>query len=582
MNTRFSFLVGAAFCGALCAPAALALDIIEPSGNNDFVSAGRDYATQVLNNPWDADDAEDVETHRTGNMTAQTFSGGIYSAVTTTDDPGFYLLDEGLAGTTNLSRGEANPIVTADYRYLTVKVRYTATAPGVVDPQGLLVYFYEDGSSTVNQHIGLTNYFAISLGSWQILTIDLISQINPGSVYAWTAFPTVKGLRIDPTTSANVKVELDWARLTASTPGPATENFTVTWNDTQTGPYTISAVDTSGAVAVLATNVNGTSRQVSLANLAPGPWRIRVSRAGATVDSPGVININNPPRVIVQSPSARGDVANSYSIARLGRPWGPFSAADIDLAPNVTNIRYDDPVGSGSVAGRPLNGDPGLLFKTTGAPIDANLYRSLCFTAQNYVPESFNTASVARIFWGNTLTTMTATKDIFLKLGLHEYCLADLATTPVEAGAPVAWNGLVQYFRYDPHEMPVPPECASAPSLINCREFRLDRLTLAPFAGGMSGFNYRWTLQDPDSPNALVRVLLDPDRIRGNGNEVLVSTNAASSGAGSMATVFPAGITPGLYYVAIEANDGLNTVRSYSTGPLRVLPMVDLIFRDGF
>lgn len=571
-----------ALLGLCCASAASALNIIEPSGNNDFVSAGRDFATQVLNNPWDANDQDDVELHRSLGLTSETIGGGIYTGISTNNDPGFFLLDEGLAGTTNLSRGEANPIVTADYRYLTLKLRYTATGGGVADPQGLLVYFFEDGSSTSNLRIGFTNFFAVYLGSWQIVTIDLATQINPGSNYTWSSFPTVKGLRIDPATAANVKVEMDWARLTASAPGPASESFNVTWSDTQAGTYTISAIDADGAAAVLANNVTGTSRQVSFANLAPGAYRIRISRTGATADSPGGVYVNTPPIPVVRKPDARGDTANSYSITKFGRPWGPFVPADIFLAPNVTNLRFDDPPGSGNVAGRPTNDDPSLIMQTNGAPIDANTYRSLCFVAQNYVPESFPVASVVRILWSDVLTSMTATKDIFLKRGLNEYCIADLSVVPVEPGAPKPWNGSVQYIRFDPHEMPVPPECSTAPSLVNCREFRLDRLTLSPFVTANSNINVDWLQNDADTATVVTRIYLDPDRNRTNGNEVLVWTASTPTGANN-ATIPIVGLAaPGSYYVAIETTDGANTVRSYSSGPLRLLPSVDVIFRNGF
>lgn len=562
----------------LGSPVAFALNVTQPDGGAHIVVAGDDYATRQFSDPWDMNNALDVATAESGGVTAQTFSGGIFSFNTTSADAGFYALNPGLGGTINLSRGAARPIVTSRYRYVTMKIRMTAASgPALTAQQPSQVFFLRDGESSGNGTFGFTNFLNVTPNQWQIVTFDMIGNIHPNTPHSWTEYAQVGGLRIDPNAAANVRVEIDWIRLTA--PAVTSQKFTVSWSDTQSGTYTIGAVDAGGTVATLATGVTGTSFQADLSKLPPGDWRIRVSRSGATADSVGLIHINAPPLVEVTAPNVRGNQADSYAANDIGNAWGPMDAGDILLTGGLTNIRYDNPVGT--FYARPTSGDPGLMLSTTRKAIDADYYRSLCVTMQTFGPRDVGLGSVARVFWGTSTTTMSTSKDIIVEEGVNEFCIEDLAAVALEAGSPSPWVGQLAYFRLDPHEFAPTASCTNTPSPETCRDVRIYSVVLSPFARTNPGYVVRWNLTDVDTPIVPVGIALDPDRNPDNGNEIALGTVNATNGAGEFGFM-STGIPAGKYYVRLLAYDGVDGVTRHSDGPIIVGPPPDRIFRSSF
>src|SRR5690606_1743246 len=144
-------------------------------------------------------------------------------------------------------------------------------------------------------------------------------------------------------------------------------------------------------------------------------------------------------------------------------------------------------------------------------PIDADLYRSACFTMQIFGPRDVGAGSVARIFWGTLSSVMTNTDDYVIDEGLNERCIADLAPAPQEGAAAGPWTGVQNYIRLDPHEFAPVPACTSSPSPANCRDFRLDSFVLSPHYEAAPAFRFAWQTADPDHAGQTLRVYLDPD-----------------------------------------------------------------------
>jgi hypothetical protein len=572
------------YLAALCVPAisisqaALALTITQPTAGTHVVTAGDDYATRQFSDPWDMNNAADIATAESGGATSQTFSGGIFSFVTTNADAGFVPLSQGLAGTINLSRGESRPVATNRYRYLTVKMRMSAASgPALTQQQPSQAYFLRDGASYGEGTYGFSNFIYLDPNQWAIVTYDMIGLLHPSSPHTWTEYPQIRGLRIDPNGAANVRVEVDWIRLTA--PATSQQKFNVSWSDTQSGTYTVAAVDTDGTVATLATGITGTSHQADLSKLPPGDWRIRVSRNGANALSPGLVHINAPPVVTITAPNVRGNQADNYAANDAGNPWGPMDPGDVLLTGSLTNIRYDNP--PGTFYARPTSGDPGLTLNTTRKAIDTNYYRSLCVTMQVFGPRDIGLGSVARIFWGTTTPTVSTSKDLVIEEGVNEYCIPDLAAVPLEPNSPTQWAGQLTYFRWDPHEFAPTAACTNTPTPESCREVRIQSIVLSPFARTNPGYVVRWNLADADTSTASVAVSLDPDRNPDNGNDIALGNVSAANGAGEfgfMSTTIPAGT----YYVRLVTNDGVDGVSLHSDGPIVVGPPPDRLFRAGF
>jgi hypothetical protein len=112
---------------------------------------------------------------------------------------------------------------------------------------------------------------------------------------------------------------------------------------------------------------------------------------------------------------------------------------------------------------------------------------------------------------------------------------------------------------------------------------RLDSVTLSPFAQANPGYTFKWTLaSDANHASDTVALYLDPDTNQLNGNEILIHSAAATTGAASQ-YVWPGStsVTYGTYNVLVVADDGINSVSQYAGGPL-IVGARDGIFRNGF
>jgi hypothetical protein len=551
---------------------AVGLTVTHPA-TDVTLAAGDDYATQVLGDAWDMSNAEDVDTDESGNLNLQTIGSGMYSATSNSCSSGanFYPVFQGYGKqTVAISRGRLDPIATSRYRYLTIKI-LTTTA------QQTRAVFLEDGDSYANQTFGSSFFKSTAASTWTIQSWDMQTEsFTAPPNHAWTTYPLLQGLRFDPCTAGSANIQVDWIRLTA--PPAADQEYNVTWSDSGTMTYTISAVDSSGTRYVFATNVSGTSYLADFSRLSPGDYTVEVKRAdNITALSPGTVLINTPPQVNITSPSVRGEQSQSYALTTFGYQWGPMADKDFSLITNFKNVSYTNPVGSFSA--RPTNGDPQLVLNTTGRTIDANRYRSICFTQEIFGLRSIGDGSIARIFWGVTSANVAITTDIALSGGLHEVCLPDLAdaaAVPLVSGPP--WAGTFGFLRFDPDEFTPPPGC-NTPQL--CHDVRLDSIILSPFAQAAPSYTLRWSVIDPDyAAGGSVRILLDPDRTFGNGNEISVATvpftqtSYMLTGGGA--------IPDGTYNVVLLTDDGTNTVAQYARGKLITHAGSDEIFRNGF
>ena len=552
-----------------------ALTVTQPTAST-VVPAGDDYATQVLGNAWDMNDAIDMDTQESISVSGQSFGSGVFTATSTSTDPNLYPLFMGYASSINLSRGALHPIDTSHYRYVTFKMRLSAASFAQV-------FFYQNNDSTSNGTFGFSNFFGLAANQWTIVTVDMLTAINSASAHHWTDFASVGGLRLDPATTTGVTLNIDWIRLTA--PATSAQKTTVQWTDTGSGPYTISAIDAGGISYTLGTGVSGTSYVADTSFLAPGQYQIQVTRTGATASSAS-FTISTPPQISITAPSVRGDQSRDFATTVVGNAWGPFSAADFStngVAQNgvidFKNVNYT--TYPNSFYGRPTNNDPEWFFNLGGNTIDAGLYRSLCFDLEVFGVRDLSLAggSVARVFWGSTASALTTSQDIVLDDNqgdtvVSEYCIPDLSVVPLEANPNGgAWSGTKGAFRIDPDEFTPPNGCSTKDA---CHDVRLDSVRLSPWYSADTGFTFTWTLATTRTNT--IDIYLDPDATPGNGNEILVGSTTAGNGAGQY--VWPGGSVSGTYNVLFVVDDGFNTVFQYAGGPLVVT--ADIIFRNGF
>ena len=90
---------------------------------NTVVAAGRDYATEVLADPWDMDKVTDIDIFELRDLTNPTFTDGVLRATTTGADSNIWMIFQGVPSAFNLTRGALYPIDNSRYTHLSLKMR---------------------------------------------------------------------------------------------------------------------------------------------------------------------------------------------------------------------------------------------------------------------------------------------------------------------------------------------------------------------------------------------------------------------------------------------------------------------------
>ncbi|MCL5074243.1 MAG: hypothetical protein M1136_01125 [Chloroflexi bacterium] len=171
------------------------VNITQPDGTDDRLLLGRDYATNVLGNPWDMDSPADAPLI---SGISDSFSAGVFSGRGTNDDPYFWL-------NTSDSTGKVAYIDAATYSRLTFRMYADQNTRGAV--------FWSPAEGVWYS----TEVFTIYPG-WNQYSLDLSTYPR------WTGL--IRNLRLDPVSGAGVNFQVDWVKLTA----PSSSNFTIRWS----------------------------------------------------------------------------------------------------------------------------------------------------------------------------------------------------------------------------------------------------------------------------------------------------------------------------------------------------------------
>jgi len=525
------------------------------------LAAAPDYATEVLGDPWDMCNLDDMSLRpdeRVGFSsfsfgTGQCIAGGTTMAVNGTNDSSLMMLSPGLYDVAlNPGRNGRNfPIDPSKYQVLSFKLSLSATE----DPQ--IWWFHNPVNHPSGVGLGGRLVPRMSAGT-QLVVADLTQSLLSGSV-PWTS-GVVRALRIDPNAlNAVENVFLYWVRLTPSASSPLAAKQTITWNGS--GAATITVRDNGdGSVFPVVSNLSGNSYPWNYGVLAPGSYTLTVTNA--TGSGSTSFSINNPPRIDVTNPSVTS--GDDYATTVLGNAWDMSNSNDIQLTglDHLTNVSFS----SGLLHATNTNSDPivTLLYNTNNAvPIDTSRFRYLTFRMQLDGPYDLLAGSVARVIWGTQVSSAAAvSQDVIVVPGMNSYTidLATLSTAPdggLEPGSGETWTASSKrYLRLDPHEFP------------DARTFHIDdvKLTARPVATG--SFNIRFVGTDADGDAATVSLYYDADTNPGNGKSLIASNIPVSAG---QFVWNPAGVPLGEYYIYAEATDGIQVMGRYSNLPVRLV-----------
>ncbi len=249
--------------------------VVEPDGVGDAVEEAPEFATDRRGNPWDMSDTGDVES--SNNVSGASFAGGVYSATATNNDPFVFLQAPGSGMPT---------ISTAQYRYLTAKVRYTGGNP----THGIAVLFYDQPDAAPSNAATVTGGIQLAADQWHIVTIDLTKPTLTGD-FDWNDVSNIYGLRLDPTTHPGTRFEIDWVRLVGE-PNAASQ-FNVAWSlsNAPESVFDVFLRDPDGALCQVADDLppGTTGVQADLTRLPPGNYQVDVVADPGPTESGGPI-----------------------------------------------------------------------------------------------------------------------------------------------------------------------------------------------------------------------------------------------------------------------------------------------------
>jgi hypothetical protein len=552
--------------------------IISPAANQVFPAAP-DFATDVLHDAWDFNNAQDLSPHphdalgwvespaANAQGPAAFLRGGWFEATSNSNDPGLGLLYRGWQGVVNAGRsGLKSPISSSTYYIASFRMRSAnaANRPPVIS------YFDRPIPAAPTGQIVVPGPYGNGERVYQVNLLQT-PPLDGGARY--DAHPAYVGLRLDPTDVSGPRIGLDWFRLSA----PA-------WMRVQVNgcsSFTASVQEPDGLRTPV--EISGGQFNYGIFPPSPQPYALVISCQGQTVIQP--FFINTPPSVVVLNPDETG--GEDFATAVRGNAWDWDSAADVAHLTNIANATITtlnnvpvlQAVNTGSTPA--TRGDPQiwLLNEDDGQPTIATArYRYLTFSLALGAEFDLRTpegGSVLRVLWGTRenfeATKSVVTKDMPVWPGFNTYTI-DLgsltaANGGLESGGVLTepWmTNAVKYFRLDPHEF----------GLRNV-PFALGPVKLAApdevQAGG--AFDILWNVADPDVSSMLTTIYYVPES--GGSWTPLASNVPTSAGINSYRWNVPGSVAPGNYRILVRVSEarsgmGVQLADAVSTGILRV------------
>ena len=561
------------FCFTLyCHPQ---ITVTSPASDLTYASAA-DYATMSFQDPWDMNQRTDLGWFIFNELNQLpypymeniSFSGGMFTADSTTNGPNIFVLDTGITTTAYLGKiGTNYPIDGDTFRVLAMRLYLDH------DSQGQVLWSTDTIFNGVNTSNG---YFTYS--GWNIYMIDLP---NLGTAVGDPWQGSIDSLRVDPSMLAGEHLAIDWIRLVEV---DAALVHTVTWTGNAGNVDIYLDSDRNAANGVLGKvgrNVNGSSYDLFAGALAPGTYYVGVCESGnpsAMAYAAGAITVNGRPTIQVTNPSPEGS-SDDFASVQLNNAWDMDSLDDIDFSRNLSYLTLaemdvEDEAGNFRpgvhlLKGANIDGNPGPHFYTLWwndrgfhYHIDTDRYRLLVLRMGLDGPQDLVEGSEARIMWKVVGETMENTsEDIIIRhksgTPVIDLIITDLKTMPLETNpglSQTGWNGMVDGFRLDPSEY------------VNSKEFYVESIKLAAFQRANDSFTIQWEYQDDDSSGVTVSLFRDSDC---SGYDGVLIAAGVDADLGSYVWDTSA-LAEGEYYVYAVIADARHTNRQYGRWPVVV------------
>jgi hypothetical protein len=631
LTTRYLILFIPLLLGIILVPTALvqsapeAITFIEPGASGVRLAEIDEFATMVLGDPWDMNEATDLSYYRRDSqLNNSTFSDGVYSAQMTggVGAERITLLSAGAPNNTAMRIGKIGynyPIDANKYRYLTLRL-YKSNA----QYNSALVQWYETDAYT-NEVVGYSNSFPVPSGAgWHTIVVDLATIGNQSGGKTWAG--TIRELIIHPFAgpgAAGANVQLDWARLTAADPNKA-RPYTIRWSG-GSGQVNLYASpgdkNLDGQDILIASGIDAQSGAHTFQTgiLPAGSYYIAAVDGSGASWSNGPLTINALPQIKVETPSMTS--GEKYGADFMGDGWSHAQVTDLNqsLLPWQTSCvsgeRFSDGIYSanlvpncGGVYVDPILSLGGMDRYPRGImdpTIDTHRYRYLSFRMYHSGIQDVHEGWVARFGWwqtgpddGASTQEVVMSRDIVLLEGWNTYIVDLWAPDVVDEAHPIqrSWrDSAPNRLRLDPSELN---------STLTPASIQLDWIQLTAIDDVTAGDSYPiWfdaedgtelslyydtdnnpgngrgaigqTIAGPDSASMQVSFTPESDSgipIQDAANHAIflpsISSNSAACNLGECITWDTGNIDPGIYYICAESDDGLNSVYRCSEAPV--------------
>lgn len=572
-------------------------------------TAGPDYATDILQDPWDFSNPEDIspDPDDMGGWAAPTtqlartigtgpafIANGRLVGTTTGSESPVMLLYRGDAFALNPGRsGLRFPIETARYRKLAIKIGVS----GAGAPQPIRVFWFHTPDNNNPGATQAPELIPVN-ASERIYTVDLSASTTGGYV-PYLNGPLVRGLRLNAGAYPQ-NVQIDWVRLTASDNQPGSAMMPVSLGGCV--QFQSLIVTDAAGVPHAVTDSTGTNqnRSFNYGVFPPGSYHVAAVCSNGTTSGAG-FHINARPSVTVLDPDETGDPSTDYAAAVRADPWDFSQATDVARAFNVATtggVCPQSPVGCGIVpSDRPGGGlmlrattvgqygDPGLeLLNGVTVPLNSRRHRLLTFSLRIHRPYVLNAqvGPVARVLWSSGASgdglSMTQTQDMRVWPGFQTYTVdlgalttsnggietecASCPTTPWVARA-------LRFLRLDPHEI------GDGPSGFDIDDVKLTARDQVAY-GQTFTVRFAFSDADPSGGGYTARIYLQPwpGRTEGGPTGLATLSNIAPGQHAYTFNPLAQGIPAGEYTISVDVDElgggRIGTSRAFSTGALVV------------
>jgi hypothetical protein len=353
----------------------------------DVVAEGRDFATQVLHDPWDMKEYTDVSQYlnASGNyitLDNVSVADGLFTAREFNNpdvgpDAGFHVLFPGYTSALMVGKiGNINQIPSSAFHclYYAMQVDHLTGNPITS------AYWYADDTNTV---WGKTAWKTVTTG-WKLYKWNLATESeNVGT--KWADRSNWAGLKIGPIYNSPKTSEptftIDWVRLTDCNP----VYKSITWPEGGSANIYLKPTGTTREIIVAA--APSSPYDLDIEGVEPGEYTYLVKKSGSTLAT-GSFTINAAPILTFDKPSMTS--GEDFATA-AGNRWDMMDSVDAEDTYNCVTESWSDGIMSfdtvdrayqvsGCYSGtKPLNNNDPIFYLNTPGTIDPSVYRYLSY-----------------------------------------------------------------------------------------------------------------------------------------------------------------------------------------------------------